>query len=220
LKKDKWHNSRNILRSEKMKKRIGNLLILLVLLVFFVVAGFAPVKSSIYKKGESFAPSKLKLTAQYYICDISKGDVNGDGKEDQILLIGHKLYADENLYKDNIMVVVIDGKSGKMKAAKIGEQDAGYKPELFLGDFNGDKVKDIFINIDLGGSGGVQGDYIFSFKGSRLKQIFNGPKVDLANYLVTKFINGFKARITSKKYKINEIVSVTANKKMYIDNGN
>lgn len=197
-----------------------NLMLSIVLLLFVLLAasGFAPANAS-YKKGGSFPSSKLSLKDKYYICDTANGDVNGDGRIDQVLLIGHKITETELPYTDKIKVAVVDGKSGKMNAVKMGEMDAGYKPVLFLGDFNGDRIRDIFINVDLGGSGGVQADYILSFKGGSFKQIFNGPRVDPANYLTAKFIDGFKTRTTSSKYKINEVVSVSANKQMYIENG-
>ncbi|MGO4375176.1 VCBS repeat-containing protein, partial [Paenibacillus sp. MCAF20] len=56
------------------------------------------------------------------------------------------------------------------------QNNAGYNPRLFLGDFSKDNVKDILVSIDSGGSGGYGIFYIYSFKNNILSEMFDFEK--------------------------------------------
>ncbi|MEG0774670.1 VCBS repeat-containing protein [Clostridium sp.] len=88
------------------------------------------------------------------------GDVNGDKVPDGVFLTGIPTASSQ--FIEDITLVVKDGKTGKLIRVPLSE-NAGYNPRVFLGDFNGDAVKDIFISIDSGGSGAIMYHYIYSF---------------------------------------------------------
>lgn len=109
-----------------------------------------------------------------YVLDFKRGDVTGDRIKDNVYLVGEKPYPDSP-FRDNITLIIQDGKTGMITKVPLKE-NAGYNPTIFLGDFTGDKVNDILISIDSGGSGGYAFYYIYSFKNNIPKKIFDFEK--------------------------------------------
>lgn len=86
-------------------------------------------------------------------------------------------YSDSPIYLNNISIrAIIDGSIYDITPAET----SGYNPTLFFGDFTGDKINDIFINTNSGGSGGFTYNEIFAFDftDNSYKSVFNN-----ANYL-------------------------------------
>ncbi|SKC84888.1 spore coat protein [Maledivibacter halophilus] len=107
-----------------------------------------------------------------YIIDFKRGDVNGDRIEDNIYLVGEKPYGIESPFVDNITLIIQDGRTNTFTRIALKE-NTGYNPTIFLGDFTGDKVNDILISIDSGGSGGYAFYYIYSFVDNIPQKIFD-----------------------------------------------
>ncbi|MFL0245469.1 VCBS repeat-containing protein [Candidatus Clostridium stratigraminis] len=107
-----------------------------------------------------------------YLLDMKLGDVTGDGIPDKVSLFGSKPDGSKGIFADNITVVIEDG-STKQRETITPEFNSGYNASLFLGDFTKDKVDDIKVSIDAGGSGGYGFFYIYSFKNNNLQEIFN-----------------------------------------------
>jgi hypothetical protein len=107
-----------------------------------------------------------------YLLDIKIGDVNGDGVPDKVSLYGNKPDGTAGIFADNIIVVIEDGRTNQTKTISP-EFNSGYNARLFLGDFTMDRVDDIKVSIDSGGSGGYGYFYLYSFKNNNLKEIFN-----------------------------------------------
>jgi hypothetical protein len=124
------------------------------------------------------------------------GDVTGDGILDKVSLYGNKPDGFKGIFADNITVVIEDGYTKQQKSL-TPEFNSGYNASLFLGEFTKDKVDDIKVSIDAGGSGGYGFFYIYSFKNNNLQEIFNFDsynkeyiyKVDYADFYKVNVAN-------------------------------
>lgn len=127
--------------------------------------------------GQPFALQGVKTTDKTVLIRKQVNDVNKDGAQDKIYLIGDK--ADELGYVSNINLVVVDGKTNTLKDANISAFD-GYKPDIqWIGDFNGDKANDVMITAYSGGNNGTTDAYIVSFAGDKAQSLLSvKPLVD------------------------------------------
>ncbi|NEZ75110.1 VCBS repeat-containing protein [Clostridium botulinum] len=151
-----------------------------------------------------------------YIIDRKKGDVNGDKVEDTILLIGNKPSGTDSPFVSNIRLVIKDGKTGKGITVPLKE-NSGYNPTIFLGDFTGDKIKDILVSIDSGGSGGFAFYYIYSFANNQLKLIFDFEKFGEEYTYEVNYKDNYKVEVISENLKIKYIIDITYKGKEYLN---
>ncbi|TDT61315.1 VCBS repeat-containing protein [Fonticella tunisiensis] len=142
----------------------------------------------------------------YYILDFKQGDINGDGIIEDVYIVGDKPYGEESAFSNNIAIALYDTKTNAYIKIPLNI-NAGYRPTLFLGDFTGDKVDDILISIDSGGSGGFTFNYVFSFLNNRWEKLFD----------FEKFNEEYKYNVIYRDYYKVDIVSKNLNKKYTID---
>lgn len=115
------------------------------------------------------------VTQSTDLLDMKIGDVTGDGVLDKVSLYGSKSGGSTEIFADNITIVIEDGRTKETETI-TPEFNSGYNARLFLGDFTKDKIADIKVSIDSGGSGGYNYFYIYSFKNNNLQEIFNFDK--------------------------------------------
>lgn len=106
------------------------------------------------------------------LLDFKLGDVNGDNVIDFVYLYGNKPDGSAGIFADNITLFIQDGASKKVTQVNF-KYNAGYNARLFLGDFTMDRVSDIKVDIDSGGSGGYLYSYIYSFRNNILQELFD-----------------------------------------------
>lgn len=132
------------------------------------------------------------------------GDVNGDGIQDYIVLTGTN--TSPGAFIQDISLEIQDGRTGRITRVDLNE-NAGYNPRIFLGDFNGDGVEDILISIDSGGSGGIMYHYIYSVIGNMVRLIFDSDKYDGQYEYDIIYRDNFKveaiSRINNERYIID-----------------
>ncbi|MDR5658434.1 VCBS repeat-containing protein [Serpentinicella sp. ANB-PHB4] len=138
------------------------------------------------------------------IISAAHGDVTGDGISDYVYLTG--ITTSDSPYVQKITLVIQDGRTGMKKSVPL-KSDSGYNPTLFLGDFTGNHVKDIFISIASGGSGGIMFYYIYSDFCNITRLLFD--------YEV--FNNAYKYDICYKDYYKVEVRNITKGIKFIID---
>lgn len=134
------------------------------------------------------------------------GDVNGDNVPDYIYLTG--LRTPNSGFIQDITLVIRDGKTGIKQSTKL-ESNAGYGPGLFLGDFTGDKTKDILISIASGGSGGIMFYYIFSDVNNQLKQLFNYEEYNNKYSYKVEYRNNYKVMVLNNELGTEFIIDIT-----------
>lgn len=116
-----------------------------------------------------------------------KVDVTGDGKKDLILIKGTPFEEGGQFLKSITLEVI----AAKDKTFKIN-LEGGYDPSTLYRDMNHDGVKDIFISIPTGGSGGLSNFYLYSFKDF----ITTDLTVPQPLAISSQFEEGYKASIT------------------------
>lgn len=142
-----------------------------------------------------------------HIVSSAQGDVTGDGIPDTVYLTG--IRTEDSPFIQKITLVIRDGRTGRITSVPL-KSDAGYNPSIFLGDFTGNRVKDILISIASGGSGGIMYYYIYS-------DIGNMPKL-LFDYEV--FNESYKYEIIYRdQYKV-DVINLTNQLKYIIDISN
>lgn len=133
------------------------------------------------------------------------GDVTGDHFPDFIYLTGTK-QADSPSFLKDITLYIKYGRSNYIQKHTLSE-NMGFHPTIWLGDFTGDGIDDIFIVIDSGGSGGIIFAYIYSMQKGVMKEIFNSTKFNEEHSYQVQYANQYKANIISeypsKKYTID-----------------
>lgn len=147
--------------------------------------------------------SRTTMT-QPRIVSFARGDVTGDKVLDNIYLTG--IVTPGSPFIQNITLLVQDGRSGELTSVSIRE-NAGYNPTIFLGDFTGNGVDDIFISITTGGSGGVMYHYIYSFVDNKAQLLFD----------FNVYNEQYQYEVTYQDFYKVEIVSKINDKKYIID---
>lgn len=98
------------------------------------------------------------------------GDVTGDGVPDIVLLLAARSDPDSP-FLENITLAVQDGATGELIEVPLGL--SGFEPTLFLGDFTGDRVLDVMVQVVSGGSGGFIFAYVYSFLNGEPRRLFD-----------------------------------------------
>ncbi|MBU7314764.1 VCBS repeat-containing protein [Paenibacillus sp. SM 69] len=147
------------------------------------------------------------------IVNAKRGDIDGDGIKDNVLLTANK--TPDSPFWRNITLVVQNGKTHHYNPILL-KNNAGYNPTLFLGDFTGNKVDDILVVIDTGGSAGAIYAYVFSYINGQLRQIFNSDVFnEIYKYDVT-YENQYRATVINYSLKEKYIVDLTYKGKEYL----
>lgn len=144
----------------------------------------------------------------------ARGDVNGDRIPDNIYLTGIK--TPSSPFIQNITLVVQDGRTGRLTSVPLSE-NAGYNPRIFLGDFTGDGVADIFISIDSGGSGAIMYHYIYSFINNIPKLIFDFNVYNEEYSYDVIYKNNYKVEVTSEKNNNKYIIDISLRGEDYLN---
>lgn len=153
------------------------------------------------------------VTSQPSIVAGAQGDVTGDGVPDNVYLTGVR--TPDSPFIQQIALVVQDGSSGRVTYTPL-QDNAGYNPTLFLGDFTGNKGKEILISIDSGGSGGIMYHFVYSYLNNVAQIIFNYKAYnELYQYTVT-FQDDYKVKVVSKQNKMKYIIDISNRDKEYL----
>ncbi|MNI09219.1 hypothetical protein D3C73_622740 [compost metagenome] len=108
---------------------------------------------------ESTSSTQLSEPIQGQVITKSEVDVTGDGRKDQVSLIGTKLDPSSPYYSK--LSIVVSGEGQQQIVIPI---EGGYNPQLQFVDFTGDKLPEIYLSTETGGSGGYTNVYIYSLK--------------------------------------------------------
>jgi hypothetical protein len=148
----------------------------------------------------------LEETNKFITITSKQMDVTGDSKKDMIQLKGEP-YDKENGYMKNLSLEVLTAND---KTFHI-DLEGGIEPTINFSDLNHDGVKDVFVTIPTGGSGGISNHYLYSFK-DLVKTNLTVPKPLLIN---GQFVNGYKAKILIEATKETIIFDLIERKESY-----
>jgi hypothetical protein len=161
------------------------------------------------------------MTAQSIVSFI-QGDVTGDGIPDNVYLTGIK--TSDSPFIQNITLVIQDGRTGRFTSIPMSD-NSGYNPRLFLGEFTGDGIDDIFISIDSGGSGAIMYHYIYSFINNTPQLLFDFNSYNEEYNYEVPYKNNYKVEVISRKNDKNYIIDISTSRddeylhEIYYENG-
>jgi hypothetical protein len=178
--------------------------------------GITTLKLPSYKINSPISIPELKLSENTYISDYKYVDITGDNIEDNVILIGTKSNK-EDIYFENLNIIVQNGKTKKFIKSYLGKDSGGYEPTIFLGDFNGDKMPDIFVKMPTGGSGGFIDYSITNFNGNNSSVLWDSKEFNNEIDVTGKFEDNFVVNLSSKKLNKTFQIDLSPNKVQYID---
>lgn len=147
------------------------------------------------------------------IVSFARGDVNGDIIPDNVYLTG--IRTPDSPFTQNITLVMQDGRTGKFTSIPLNE-NAGYKPRLFLGEFTGDGTDDILISIDSGGSGGIMYHYIYSFINNALQLLFDFNSYNEEYKYEVTYNDNYRVEVVSRKNDRKYIIDISSRGDEYL----
>ncbi|MFL6979831.1 hypothetical protein R7M47_19775 [Bacillus inaquosorum] len=144
----------------------------------------------------------------------ARGDVTGDGVIDEVFLTGTQMPGSP-LWR-NITLVIRDGRTHQEQRIQF-QNNMGYNPSLFLGDMTGDKIDDVAVVVDTGGSGGAIYAYIFAYLNRQFRQVFNSDVFhDEFKYSVS-YQNQYKANVISHHQNETYFLDLTYKGREYLN---
>lgn len=148
------------------------------------------------------------------VVQVKYGNVTGDGVTDVVYLTA--VQTPGSPFLQQITLVIQCRRTSQSFRIPL-QENAGYHPTIFLGDFTGDRVKDILIVINTGGSGGTIYAYVFSFRNGRFNQIFEANAFNEKGKYDVRYQDHYKAEVTSKQPDKRYIVDLTTKGKDYLN---
>ncbi|WP_175638127.1 VCBS repeat-containing protein [Metabacillus schmidteae] len=144
------------------------------------------------------------------------GDVTGDKVPDHVFLTGTK--TPDSPFIQQITLHVQDGGSGKVTSVPLPKDaNAGYNPTLFLGDFTGNGVADIFISIATGGSGGIMYHYLYSFLNNKANILFDANKYNEEYKYEVTYQDYYKVKVVSQKNNQTYLIDISMRDPEYLN---
>lgn len=140
------------------------------------------------------------------IVSYARGDVNGDGIPDNVYLTGTK--TPSSPFTQNITLIIQDGFTGRFTSIPLKE-NAGYDPNLFLMDFTGDRIDDILISINSGGSGAIMYHYIYSFALNKPQLLFDFDVYNKQYTYDVTYKDNYKVEVVSNKNNTKYIIDIS-----------
>lgn len=150
------------------------------------------------------------ITIQY-----KTGDVTGDGNQDQIFLTGYPP-SEDSPFVTEIHLIVQDRAASTRYRISL-PTNAGYHPTMFLGDFTGDGVLDVLVQIDSGGSGAITYNTIYTFTGGVGRLIFDTEHLNSEWKYVVEYLNGYKLRVMSEVTGKSYTIDITGRGSEYLN---
>ncbi len=125
-------------------------------------------------------------------------DVTGDGKLDSVGLVGMKLDAASPYYAKLFIVVLGQGQN-----QVVVPLEGGYNPKMSFCDFNGDKLPEIFVSAETGGSGGLSNYYLYSLKGNVPTALPLPDPLHVTSMFKSNYAVKLKVKETGKSFKVD-----------------
>jgi|GEM_PF-5375288 len=179
-----------------MKRKIY---ILILLMLFCFVLSYCSMKRETPKDQES-KPVEQEQVEETELDTSSKvftknGDLTGDQMEEKVEVVIN-WYSPED---DNTLAIT-DRDNRIIYSKKV--EDAACYSDIYIEDFDGDRIKDALIALDYCGSGGFMEYYIIHYKNDAFKEI-DLNKFDINPYFKHK-INDNYITLKSDKFKFDE----------------
>jgi hypothetical protein len=150
-----------------------------------------------------------------YILDCQDGDVNGDRVRDSVCTVGFRPGDLQSPFVENITILIQDGVTHKYTRIPLKE-NRGYDPTVFLGDFTGDKIDDIFVSVASSGSGGFSYDYVYSFVNNNPKLLFDSEEFSQSMKNEAHFIDNYKLEVISRDFNQRYIIDISDKGQEYL----
>lgn len=151
---------------------------------------------------------------QFSVVAFARGDVTGDRIPDNVYLIGFK-ESDVAIIRQ-LTLVIQNGATGAFFRIPLKE-NIGYDPTLFLGDFTGDRILDILITIQTGGSGATTYDYVYSFVANTPRLLFDSDTYNqLYQYEVT-YQDNYKVEVVSYQNQTKYLIDLSLRDPEYLN---
>lgn len=164
------------------------------------------------EKRECMDTSKMPLTL--ILVTYTVGDVTGDGVEDYIYITA--LQKEHSPYLYHITLFVQDGLTGAVTRTVLPESQ-GYDPSVFLGDFTGNQVKDIFISVATGGSGAIYNHYVYQYTSSMPQLIFNSAVYNEQYQYEVTYQDNYKVAFLSKYNGMYYVIDISTRDPSYLN---
>jgi hypothetical protein len=134
-------------------------------------------------------------------------DVTGDHVRDQVSLLGEKFSPDTVYYKQ-LYVEVVDQATQR---PSVIELQGGYNPKLEFCDFNGDKVSDIYVSAETGGSAGTSDYYLYTALNNKPKALPVPQPLTISG----QFHDHYLVSISIKEHNMTYTLDLSNRKKTY-----
>ncbi len=201
----------------------NNIKIPMIFLALFILISSYNIKaeerSQEYKAGDLFSVPKLSLKEKTFVMDYKHDDVTGDNIKDHIILVGSKNGELIDIEREDIKLIIQDGKNKKYYKLSPGKVTRGNNGRVFLGDFNGDKVLDVFVSF----CGREAGDYpwytLISFKNNRAKYLFEQEHFTLGLSFKIDFVDNHIISVFNKELNKFYYIDAAAKKYTYTNLG-
>lgn len=144
----------------------------------------------------------------------SRGDVNGDVVPDNVYLTG--IRTPNSPFTEDITLVIQDGRTNMFTRIHL-EENAGYNPTLFLGDFTGNGVDNILISINSGGSGAIMYHYIYSFMHNMPRLFFDFNVYNEEYQYEVTYKDYYKVEVLSKMNNTRYIIDISLRDPEYLN---
>ncbi|WP_037986390.1 hypothetical protein [Thalassobacillus devorans] len=155
--------------------------------------------------------SNIRITG---VVASAAGDVNGDNIPDIVYVTGYR-ESDVSIIQ-NMTLGIRDGATGVSVLIPL-QENTGYDPMLFLGDFTGDGIDDILITIPTGGSGGTTINYIYSFVNNEPRLLFDSDAFSEAYTYEVTYKDDYKVEVWSRKNDTKYMIDLSLRGPDYLD---
>ena len=218
--------------------KLHNMKIKTTFALLAIACSFAAMPETFAEKADTVVPAKATLAAQEKTGSASfedavqrgellataYGDVDGDGQEEKVLLLGNK-FSNDTHYYTKLYLLVKDAKTDNIKGAIRPSIAGGYDASIRLADVTGNGVDDILIAAPTGGSGGIVDYRIIDFTDNKPREIFTAED-NQGVQIGGNYLPDYKVRITFGDKGKEVIMSVPTDLgfygylKIYDDEGN